>query len=111
MARRNEFKRIIVGVILLFSGHVVAFYLLFGLLYLITITNIAISNPFLNYLTTDYRFLYLLGSPGLTQFVYVIPACYWLKRKGKIGVMKGVIIGAVITALLNGGCWLLIMPK
>ncbi len=111
MARRNEVKGIIVGIILLFLAHVVAFYLVFGLLYLLTIINFSITNQFLNYLTTGYRFLYLFFYPGLTQLIYVLPACYWLKRKERIALMKGVIIGAVITALLNGGCWLLLMPK
>lgn len=111
MSRRNEVKGIIVGVILLFLAHVVAFYLLFGLLYLITITNTSNANPIFTYLTTDYQFLYVIAAPGLTQLIYVIPACYWLKRQRRFGMMKGVIIGAVITALLNGGCWLLILSN
>lgn len=111
MSRRNEVKGIILGVIMLFLAHAVAFYLLFGLIYLLSIINFSILNPILTYLTTEYRFLYLVAFPGLTQLIYVLPACYWLKRKGKIAVMKGVIIGAVITALLNGGCWLLISVK
>ncbi|MFE1745667.1 hypothetical protein [Coleofasciculus sp. H7-2] len=45
---------------------------------------------------------------GLSQFLYVIPIIFWLIRQQRWGLMKGVIIGAVLTALLNGGCWLLI---
>jgi hypothetical protein len=48
------------------------------------------------------------GSLGflLIQLVYVIPLVLRFKRQGKIARMKGVIIGAVITALLNGACFL-----
>ena len=111
MARRNEVKGIIIGVILLFLAHIAAFYLIAGLLYLMMLVNSPIFKPILDYLSTGYRFLYLFFYPGLTQLIYVIPACYWLKRKRRIGLMKGVIIGAVITALLNGGCWSLFTPK
>ena len=43
---------------------------------------------------------------GITQIIYIIPLIIWLIRQRNWGLMKGVIIGAVITALLNGGCWL-----
>lgn len=38
------------------------------------------------------------------QLIYVIPLTLWLRRKREHGLMKGVIIGAVITALLCGTC-------
>jgi hypothetical protein len=43
---------------------------------------------------------------GIVQLLYVIPLAIHLKRQQKVETMKGVIIGAVITILLNGGCWL-----
>lgn len=43
---------------------------------------------------------------GITQLIYIIPLIIWLIRQRRWGLMKGVIIGAVLTALLNGGCWL-----
>jgi hypothetical protein len=48
------------------------------------------------------------GSLGffLIQLLYVIPLVLRFKRQGKTARMKGVIIGAVITALLNGACFL-----
>jgi hypothetical protein len=46
---------------------------------------------------------------GLAQAIYVVPAIVVLSRRQQWGLMKGVIVGAVITALLNGGCWLLIV--
>ena len=44
---------------------------------------------------------------GITQLLYVVPLCIWLHRRGRADTAKGVIIGAVLTFLLNGGCFLL----
>ena len=48
-----------------------------------------------------------LSSAGIsiTQLIYVIPVTMRLNRRGQFALKKGVIIGAVITALLNGGCY------
>ncbi len=46
---------------------------------------------------------------GLTQLIYVIPLCLWLRKRRQYDTMKGVIIGAVITALLNGSCFLYVL--
>ncbi len=51
----------------------------------------------------------LIFSIGLSQLLYVVPIIFWLRRQQRWGLMKGVIIGAVLTALLNGGCWILIL--
>lgn len=45
---------------------------------------------------------------GLTQFIYVVPREIYLYRKKRWPRFKGVLLGATIMALLNGGCWLLI---
>jgi hypothetical protein len=48
--------------------------------------------------------IWIWGSLGfcLIQLVYVIPLALQLKKERRIARMSGVIIGAVITALLNG---------
>jgi hypothetical protein len=46
---------------------------------------------------------------GGFQLLYVIPTIIILYKQQKWGVMKGVIVGAIITFLLNGGCWLLLL--
>jgi hypothetical protein len=52
-------------------------------------------------------FFWLLG---LTQLIYVIPLVIWLLFRGQMEVMKGVLIGAIITGILNGGgCYLLMV--
>jgi hypothetical protein len=43
---------------------------------------------------------------GLVQFIYILPICVYLRRRREWDLMKGVIIGACISLLLNGGCWL-----
>lgn len=44
---------------------------------------------------------------GLVQLIYVVPIALWLSRRRQFALMKGVIIGAVLTALANGGCFLI----
>ena len=45
---------------------------------------------------------------GLTQLVYVIPAILIVRRKGRPDIVKGIIIGAAVTFLLNAACYGLI---
>ncbi|MEO1401634.1 MAG: hypothetical protein AAFV72_10365 [Cyanobacteria bacterium J06635_1] len=44
---------------------------------------------------------------GLSQLIYMVPLILWFRKTRAYGWMKGFIAGAVITALLNGGCWLI----
>lgn len=60
-----------------------------------------------NFLTS--LILWTLPVIGLLQLLYVIPMIYSRKRKRKWGQIKGIIIGAVITFLLNGGCWIAVL--
>lgn len=106
MRQRNETVEIFGGVLLLLGMHFAAFWLVYLLIILISRFNSFVPTPIGTYITTDYRFLILLVSPGLTQLIYVIPIVFWLKRRQRWGLMKGVIIGAILTALLNGGCFL-----
>ncbi len=55
--------------------------------------------------------MWVLGAMGFLfwQLLYVIPLTIWLKRRGKVGMMKGVIMGSVLTALVNGACYLLML--
>lgn len=51
-------------------------------------------------------FLFLFNAIGLFQIVYILPYAIKLRRKGRIAKMKGLIIGAVIVALVSGACWI-----
>ena len=42
--------------------------------------------------------------PGLTQLLYIVPLCLIFKKRGQVGMVKGLIIGAAITFLLNAAC-------
>jgi hypothetical protein len=45
-----------------------------------------------------------LPSLFLWQLLYVIPSLFYFRQRGNPGIVKGLIAGAVLTALLNGGC-------
>jgi len=51
--------------------------------------------------------LYAFFGIGFTQLIYVVPLCVWLGVQGRADTLKGVLIAALITLLLNGGCFLL----
>jgi hypothetical protein len=104
--QRNTNSGLVLGVLLLFSMHFLAFTLYFPLLYLATAINNVLPTPIGNFFLTEYRFLIPLLIPGISQLVYVIPLALWLRKKRRFELMKGVLIGAVMTALLNGGCFL-----
>jgi hypothetical protein len=44
---------------------------------------------------------------GLSQLIYIIPIILILIRNKQYDIMKGVITGAILIALLNGGCFIL----
>ncbi len=91
MARRNEGEGIALGILGVLGINFLVFFLIF-----LTSTNYnsAVSLAF-------------LFGICLYQLLYVVPAIIWLKREQRWGLMKGVIIGAVITALLSGPCFVI----
>ena len=42
---------------------------------------------------------------GFAQVLYIIPLIIYLVNRKASGLVKGVIIGALLTALINGVCW------
>lgn len=93
----NEIIKILIGIAIVLGLHLIV-----GL---IAIT-IVIIFPVLS-----AAFLYGLLSIGVSQFIYIIPAIALLYRSQKWELMKGVIIGAFFTALLNGWVILLVFKK
>ena len=84
----------------------------------VLITNVAIFaiGVFLaiNTYNTSLFIIPALSSAGIsiTQLIYVIPTLILLRRRQQNALEKGVVIGAVITALLNGGCYLILsLPR
>jgi hypothetical protein len=54
--------------------------------------------------------LSLASSIGLSQLIYITPLVIILKKQRQRYWMQGTIIGACITALINGGCWAMFSP-
>lgn len=48
---------------------------------------------------------------GVSQLLYLIPAILIAKRKQRPGIVKGLIIGASVTFLLNAACFAIIDPR
>ncbi|MBD0343625.1 MAG: hypothetical protein ICV63_02060 [Coleofasciculus sp. Co-bin14] len=77
MSQSNAIPDIVSGVLLVFGLNILVMFLVFTI-------------PFI----------------GLVQLFYVVPIAIRRRNRQQWESMKGVIIGAVITVLLNGGCWL-----
>jgi len=81
-------------------------------MHILAMIVLGIIAYFVDHLGTGYSLdqyiFYAIFHIGITQLVYIIPVVILLWLYGKTETMKGVIVGAVITALLNGGCWLLV---
>jgi hypothetical protein len=52
-------------------------------------------------------FLFMLLGVGLTQLLYVGPAILYFQGRRRSEVVKGLLLGALLTILLNGGCFIL----
>jgi hypothetical protein len=101
MSRRTEFSHIIGGIFLVLGMHIVATAILAILAYIEFIIAFKYKIRFFQLIVIVYFF-----GIGITQIVYIIPVLWRLKRQEKFALMKGVIVGAIFTALLNGGCWI-----
>ena len=96
MRQRSEITQTIIGAfcILIING------LVFCIGYLLAYNNYP-------------NWLFIIGvwlaiGISIVQLIYGIPAMLWLRRRQQFALMKGVIIGTVITALLNGSCFLMV---
>ncbi len=100
MERKNEFLGIVSGILLLLGMHLIAGLAVFLVSFLIA--------PLLG---GGYAILVVWAFAAISiflwQLLYVIPLIFWLRRRQRRAMVKGVIICAVLTALLNGGCYLL----
>ncbi len=93
MKSGKESKKVIAGIFLLFGLHFAVFFILGTLAYIIsTLTRTYIAGQIV-----AYGFFYI----GLFQLLYVIPAVIRLKQKHNGGIIKGTIIGALMTIVLN----------
>jgi hypothetical protein len=42
---------------------------------------------------------------GATEWIYLIPAVIYARKRGRKALAKGILISGGVTALLNGACW------
>jgi heme O synthase-like polyprenyltransferase len=101
-SRKNSIARLIAGIFVLFGLHLLSLTLMGLLLGLASAIRLPIQEVIAIAFGTNIALI------GITQLIYVIPFSIYLKRKNEDDLMKGVIVGAIITLLLNGGCWLMI---
>lgn len=94
---------VFVGIVVLMLCHVGAVLLLILLAWISSVIPVAVAASL-----TGIAAFGIFGI-GITQLLYAIPLCLWLNRKGRADTAKGVIIGAVLTLLLNGGCFILML--
>jgi nitrate reductase NapE component len=100
MSRRNPTVAIISGMALL-----LAFHMIFAM---ILIVIFVISSAAFAQAYGGIVWIFPIFGIGLAQLLYVVPACIYFHRQGHSMLVQGMLIGAVITALLNGGCYLLL---
>jgi hypothetical protein len=104
MSHRNERMGIVSGIFLLMGLHFAV--LILGIIVGWISISIGVIGSYAGIFLTWWFF-----GIGVAQLIYVVPAIIVLRRRREFAVVKGLIIGAIITALLNGGCWLLIYPS
>jgi hypothetical protein len=85
----NFFGDFILGIVLVFFLHLVVWI---SLLVLAAISQIELASV---------HFFYI----GATQFIYLTPLIIYVIIQKKYNLMQGLIVGAILTILVNGGCW------
>ncbi len=102
MAHRNGLTQLLLGLCLLLSLHTLAILILGA-------TSIACGflgslGSLLNALVgiLNALIIYTLLGLGVSQLLYVIPLVLQLHRRRRWGLIQGVILGALLTAVLNG---------
>jgi hypothetical protein len=103
MFQRNEFFRVFIGFISVFVLHMIGVFLIYIIGAIVQYLGLEAINPILSQIG-----LFAVLGIGITQLIYLVPYCFFLNHKNRDAEIKGVIIGAIITFLLNGGCWLIV---
>lgn len=96
----NTTRDFVGGIVLVPLLHIAFTIVLFLIGCLIAVLRV----PFFN---RDYN-IFLLFIPivflSITQLVYLFPAYYYFSQKGRSEVCKGILIGGLITFMVNGAC-------
>jgi len=109
VSQSNEWRGIIRGIllaVLLATAIVTIAFLLFSIPGLVSVF------PALTWGYTVVIFInFAAYSIGITQLLYILPLLIVFWRQRRFALMKGLIIGAVIIALLNFGCFLYVLSR
>lgn len=97
--RPNQLLGIILGLLLLLGGHIAAIIFFFLLGVLVSVAGGGYAGIAIWAVGALFLFLW--------QLFYVIPLVWWLRRRRNWGLLKGVLMGAVLTGLVNGTCYLM----
>jgi len=105
----NEWRRVLRGILLSVLLAIAAFAIVLLLTTIIQSLRLAPNSSW------AYSAIILLSAAsyfiGITQLLYIIPLIIFLWRERRFSLMKGVIIATVIVALINFGCFLLVMNQ
>ncbi|MEM9150342.1 MAG: hypothetical protein AAGB19_07795 [Cyanobacteria bacterium P01_F01_bin.3] len=109
MAKRNGFRALIhvlMGMLAVCLGH---------FLYFIGVVAATSGLEWLGWLVMDiFDYMALMGALFclviVGQLIYVRPLYRYFRRKGYPNAANGVVIAALITVLLGGGCFLVLLP-
>ncbi len=102
--RANPILEFILGIVLTIALQVIAIVLGILLIY----SSIAVINA-LRLRPNDALPVIVAGAPalfiGITQIAYLAPIYAYFAKRGRQEVGKGMILGAIVTLLLNGSCF------
>ena len=111
MSQRNESHDITRGIFLLILVHIIVFVLEYSLGYILILIRsaffgkVSVFSNIFNAASTALA-LAIFGI-GFSQWLYVTPLLIWLRRRELWGLFKGVLIGALLTLLLGGSCFIM----
>lgn len=101
--RKSDLLEVFLGILLAWGMH--AFAILAGIFIILGTNAISTLGGAVQMLSSPITYFSMLALLllGLTQFVYIVPISAWLHDQQKIGLRRGVLMGAMFTVLLNGG--------
>jgi hypothetical protein len=98
----NSASGFIGGMVLVLVLHVLFSIFWVGFCY---VTTVVFKVP---RISDGYNVLLLLFAPliffGIVQIVYLLPAYVYFAKKGRSEVCKGIVVGGLVTLMVNGAC-------
>lgn len=105
MKKKNELFEVVVGIILILALNIVA------LLFFLSALHAPLTAIFPS-LKGSYGIPFFMAATGglsFYQLLYAIPLYVWFRRRRSAAIAKGITLGAVLTALLCGACFLVFL--